>query len=291
MKYTVLLLAIMVAGAFNNVSAGGAVKAPVRYSCVIDETKMRGRSEATLQETQRIRKVVLHDGSAYRIETYVPPDAAEAFTVVLNNGDRHHQQFVLIPARKSARLDLASVQWLFYKHHPEAWKQQYGQRVPPPPPSRNVLRTWSREEHELDMKLNPSTRLTVARDTEVIDGKRCRLHTISAQHLKDARTRRVDPDTRQVLRLWVWEGRGIVLRKDVTAVYQGTKPPRPMASRTITTVSELNLNPRIDRSRFELPPGTTAQVFSDYPAPLPKGVIPRVIPGSGLDLSGRTPTP
>jgi hypothetical protein len=290
MNYSALLLATVVALGFSSRSARGDLEPPARYSCEIIERTMRGRTVDSLRETQAVRRVVLHYDRAYRIEEHTERKVGVPTYVVLNNGDGSNQQFGLLPAKRYARLDLDSVKWLLHKHNPDLWKQQYGEAVPPPP-SGNLLQARSKEDFELDRKLNPSTRLTVARVTELVDGKPCRLYHVTFQQLLDARTGRVDPETRFDQRLWIWEGRGIVLKRVNTSEYRGAKAPRPLARRTITTVSKLNLSPRLDRSRFELPAGTTATVFSDYPFTLPEGVIPMVFPGSGIDFGSRAMPP
>jgi hypothetical protein len=261
----------------------GAEALPLRYSYIQHEATYRGPSKGELRAGQPVRKRVLRDGAAYRIDQYVPADSPVASQIIFNNGDGQDYQFLYFPERRRAWIDLPSVHYKFARKYPERWKLQ--NLGPAKKPAAPPLRTYQgRAESERERQLNPSGRLAVARKTENVDGKKCTVYTITFEELKDPQTRRTDRNSRHTQKLWVWEKYGLVLQSDHLAEYLGTTPPRPTASRRVTRISDLRLNPQIDRAQFELPAGTTCEVYSDYPMRLPKGVTPHVIAGSGLNL-------
>lgn len=272
-------------------STSGAEKRgrPVRYSAVIEEQHWSGPSRARLQQRQGRTHRVWHHDRAYRIETTSAGMAGQPpGSVRLNNGDGSHTEFLYFPARKRATLNLNTVKWKFAQTHPEEWKKRYGQ-VRPQPPEGNLLQTLDdvvgRPE---DRKLHPGFQMEMRPGWETVEGRRCRVYV--ARYAALLAPGKTDPNTRTTRTVAVWPEQGLALRTEILSESLGSGPNRPLVTRRITTVRELRLNPPHVPARYELPPGTVCEVFTDYAIRLPKGVTARPLPGSGLTFDPLPPS-
>jgi hypothetical protein len=278
-----LLTVGIVIGVGLGETARSAVPArpPTKYSCEVETRMFRGRpNEALALASTTIDRVWQIDG-AYRVESYQRPGSPVAQNIILNNGDGSDTEFLYHPEIKRAVVDVNSVRWKFAQKYPNVWRKKKG--VPAARPELQLLRFFDGDAEIASSKKSNTTLEVDPPTTETIEGKRCRVYTMRYQELRDA-TGKTDPMSLHKKRVSVWPQLSLIMRDDTVSQFLGSAPPRPLVQRSVITIRKLELNPRVPPSRFEIPTGTTCEVFGDYPTTLPKGVIRKTIPGPGLDL-------
>jgi hypothetical protein len=275
------ILALLLLGALPHSGVMGGMPAPpTNFKCVIETKTSSGKTrEAFLNGETQIERVFQSRG-AYRIESFQGAIRGTPENVRLNNGDGSDTEFLYHPLVRRAVVNLNTVRWKFSQKHPDVWRAKGS--LPATRPTAGALTFFGDSDIRDGKKVNPTFKIDPP-TRETVDGKRCQVFTMRYQELKD-RSGRTDPQSSFTRKVSVWLKFGIVLRDETLAEFLGNVPPRPLEQRTVRSIRGLVVDQTLPAGLFELPAGTTCEVFGDYETRLPRGVLRKTIAGAGLDL-------